>query len=116
MRKDVNSVGENNYPSLHVLVFWKCLADNEDIIAHPCARNPPKCDGNLQKSMMKHLPPLPTCWGSGRGGGMWKEVVGASLRISVDVQWILVDFVHVDLLFHHIWHTSGLEMPFWHDV
>ena len=32
----------------------------------------------------------------GWGGGMWKEVVGASLWISIDLQWIWVDFLHVD--------------------
>ena len=39
----------------------------------------------------------------GRGrvgeGGMWEEVVGASLWISEDFPWIWVDFLHVDLHF-----------------
>ena len=30
---------------------------------------------------------------------MWEEVVGASLWISVDFHWILVDFLHVDFHF-----------------
>ena len=33
----------------------------------------------------------------GVGGGMWEEVVGASLWISEDFHWMWLDFLHVDL-------------------
>ena len=50
---------------------------------------------------MHHLPPLPPV--------MWEEVVGASLWISLDLQWIWVDFFHVDLhlCFHHLQGITG---------
>ena len=48
------------------------------------------------------------------GGGMWEEVVGAALWISVDVHWIRVDILHVDLhLF--VFCVLGLEVTFWDD-
>ena len=72
---------------------WICtgfpLVDSKDMIANPHARNRPKSMGHLQKSIVKHPPPLPTC--SPRPPfhpphlSMWKEVVGASLWISVDI-------------------------------
>ena len=34
--------------------------------------------------------------GAGGRGGMWEEVVGASLWISEDFLWIWVDFLHMD--------------------
>ena len=43
---------------------------------------------------------------------MWEEVVGASLWISEDFHWILVDFLHVDLRFLLNFDVSGLEMIF----
>ena len=46
---------------------------------------------------------------------MWEVVVGASLWISPDFQWILMEFLHVDLTFYPIWHISGLAMFFWDD-
>ena len=55
------SVDEQNPAPPLVLVFWKYLVDNKGIYANPHARSPPKSIGNLQTSIVKHPPPLPTC-------------------------------------------------------
>ena len=58
---------QESYPSLQVLVFFECYVN-------PRARNPSKSIGKLQKSVVKHPPPLPTGWGRwGRVGKVWGE-------------------------------------------
>ena len=42
---------------------------------------------------------FPHAGGAAGGEGKWEEVVGASLWISADSQWIWVDFLHMDLPF-----------------
>ena len=58
--------------------------------------------GKSYKSIVKHPPPSSSDMprggqAAGETGGMWEEVVGASLWISVDFRRICwVDFLHVD--------------------
>ena len=47
------------------------------------------------------------------GRGMWEEVVGASLWISVDFQWILLDFLHTDLNILTNFAHVGSGKDFW---
>ena len=39
---------------------------------------------------------------------MWEEVVGASLWISEDFQWIWMDFLHVDLQLY-LYYLQGIS-------
>ena len=55
---------------------------------------------NEAPTTSSHMPPIPH---PAPRSGMWEEVVGASLWISGDFQWIGVDFLHVDSHFFIIY-------------
>ena len=61
-----------------------------------------KCECPCDKfAHTRNPPPVPTCRGGKgcSGGNMWGEVVGASLWIAKDFQWICFDILYTTLHF-----------------